>query len=106
MVPDEDLAWILLKARPYRTIRSEGRKSSDALKPSNARLRPIRTTLCAHCGSDKLRKQISLAHCASHQLATLLPFNLCGNARPNASFDSGGPLKNSGKNFIRRILVT
>jgi len=49
------------------------RKSSDALKPSNARLRPIRTTLCAHCGSDKLRKQISLAHCASHQLVALLP---------------------------------
>ena len=51
--------------------------------------------LCVHCGFDKSRKQNSSAHCASHQLAALLPFNLCGYAGPNGSFDSGGPFKES-----------
>ena len=71
-------------------------KSSGALHPSHARLRlnknyalrPLRE-------SDKLGKQMALARCASHQQAALMVFT-----------SAVMHLKNPGKYFIRRILVT
>ncbi len=78
-------------------LRRLASKSSDALQPSHSATAPDKNhALRSLRESDKLRKQVGLAHRASHELAAL------SHSIPSAVM----PLKNSGKNFIRRILVT